>query len=64
MTDREVRIRGRVTLEVESIVPEEKLQSEEHAANILKGGYYRTQTTGIDVEVDSIEDVPVEEVSP
>jgi len=55
-TDEQIRIDGRVILDVEAIVPANKFQGEEHAANILKGGYYDFRTKGIGVEVDTIED--------
>lgn len=56
-TDEQLLITGRVILDVEAIVPERKLQGEEHAANILKGGYYDHRTIAIVVEVDAIEPI-------
>lgn len=53
-----VKLTGRVTLDVEATVPADKLEDEEHAENILKGGFYDTATHGIAVEVVGMERRP------
>lgn len=53
-----VRVSGTVTLDVEATVPADELEDEQHAENILKGGFFDTRTKGIAVEVDAMERRP------